>query len=522
MPSIERATDVLSDDRTSNLRFDVPAGLVVFLVALPLSLGIAMASGAPLQAGLIAGVVGGVVVGALSGSEVSVAGPAAGLAVVVLQGLRDTGSFSAFCAATALAGVMQMGFAALRLGGIGRMCPHSVIKGMLAAIGALIVLGQVPHGLGRDLAMVDDAQAMSNLPQGLELARGVVAAARAPVWGAIAVFVLAMGVSAAWDRIPAAGPWKRLPGPLIGVLAGWALQEGFRVVAPGLALGPEHLVQLPRLAPTSWVASVPAWDLAAFSQPIVWQTALLLAVIASVESLLSVEAADRIDPFRRISDLDRELFAQGAGNAVCGVLGGLPVASVVVRTSTNVYQGARTRTATWVHGASLGVAALLLGPLLSRVPLASIAAVLVSVGAQLVRPALFRSSYAMGRAQFVPFLVTFVGVLATDLLRGVSLGLVVGMAFALRSNFHSAITVISDGNNWLVRFTKDVSFVHKPRLQSELAAIPNGAAVVIDGTRANYVDQDVEDVLREYLDGAPRRGIHVTTKNLFRSPRGPR
>jgi MFS superfamily sulfate permease-like transporter len=522
MSSSAKSSDVLSLDRRENLRFDVPAGLVVFLVAVPLSLGIAMASGAPLQAGLVAGVIGGLVVGALSGSEVSVAGPAAGLAVVVLQGLRDTGSFSSFCAATALAGVLQMGFAALRLGGIGRMCPHSVIKGMLAAIGALIILGQVPHGLGRDLVMLDDAQAMSNLPQGIELVRGVIAAARAPVWGAIAVFAAAMGVSLGWERLPAGGPWTRLPGPLVGVLAGWALQESFRVVAPGLALGAEHLVQLPQMVPSAWVGALPAWDVTAFGRPVVWQTAALLAVIASVESLLSVEAADRIDPFRRISDLDRELFAQGVGNALCGLLGGLPVASVVVRTSTNVYQGARTRTATWVHGASLALAALLLGSLLSRVPLAAIAAVLVSVGAQLVRPTLFRSAYAMGRAQFVPFLVTFVGVLATDLLRGVALGLLVGMAFALRSNFHSAITVISDGNDWLVRFTKDVSFVHKPRLQSELAAIPNGASVFIDGTRATYVDQDVEDVLREYLDGAPRRGIHVTTKNLFRSPRGPR
>jgi MFS superfamily sulfate permease-like transporter len=499
-----------------HLRYDAGAGLVVFLVALPLCLGIALASGAPLVGGLVAGVVGGAVVGALSGSPVSVSGPAAGLTVIVAAAIQNLGSYEAFLVAVALSGVIQVGFAALRLGVVADYIPTTVIKGMLAAIGIVIVLKQIPHALGRDTDWEGDLSFLE--PGGHENTLSAIAKALLSASpGAVLISLGSLALLLAWDKLvlPKIPRARLLPGPLLVVLLGVALNELFRAAAPGLALqgADGHLVALPSsLEELTRETSIPAFG--ALRDTRVYTTALTLAIVGSIESLLSLEAAQKLDPWKRYASPTRELFAQGAGNLLSGLLGGLPVTAVIVRTSANVYAGGRTRWSAVFHALLLGGAVIVLPSVLNRIPLAALAAVLIVVGMKLSPPGLYRAMWREGWGSFTPFVVTVLAIVLTDLLKGVLVGVAVGVFFVMRANHHAAMTMVNEGTDYLIRFNKDLVFINKAELKARLARVPDGGSVVIDATRALYVDRDVFDVIDDYVATARHRDIRVELKNF--------
>lgn len=503
----------------ASARRDVPAGIVVFLVALPLCLGIALASGAPLFSGIIAGVVGGVVISLLSGSELSVSGPAAGLAVIVAAAITKLGGFEAFTVAVLLSGLFQITFGFLRAGAIGDYIPHSVIKGMLAAIGIVIVLKQIPHALGDDKDYLGDEAFRQTQTDDLNTFTEMMASFVSPSPGAIAISVVALIILLSWDsKWIKKLTWASLiPAPLLVVFLGTLMNEAFGWWMPGWKLtAKEHLVALP-------VASTPAEFFGFFSppdfraalRPEVWTIALTIALVGSIETLLCIEATDKLDPEKRISDPNRELRAQGVGNAISGLLGGLPITSVIVRSSANVYAGGRTRLSCFVHGLVMLVAVALLAGLLNRVPLCALASILLVVGYKLSSRKIIMEMWAKGWTQFLPFIITVVAIVFTDLLKGIGIGMLSGIFFVIRSNHHSPITLVHDGNAWLMRFNKDMSFVNKAELKRFLRKIPDQARLIVDGTKSLYVDGDIYETLKEFETAASYRGIQMEYHNFF-------
>jgi MFS superfamily sulfate permease-like transporter len=495
---------------------DVPAGIVVFLVALPLCLGIALASGAPLFAGIISGVVAGIVLAFVSGSELSVSGPAAGLTVIVAGAIATLGSFQTFTVAVLLAGVLQLGLGLARAGVIGDYIPNSVIKGMLAAIGIIIILKQLPHAMGYDRDFLGDESFQQ--PGQANTFTDLVGAFQSPTAGAIIISVVALAIMLLWEQ-PAMKrrAWTTIvPAPLMAVVVGTLINEAFGAWAPALQLTAQHLVQLPVLDSLTDLAGMfTAPDLSALLLPDVWVIAATIAVVASIETLLCIEAIDKLDPEKRISDPNRELRGQGIGNFVCGLLGGLPITSVIVRSSANVYAGARTRLSTLVHGTVLLVAVLFLGDLLNLVPLATLATVLIVVGYKLSSWSIIVSMWRQGLTQFIPFIVTVVAIVFTDLLQGIAIGLLAGVFFVIRSNYHAAVTLVNRDENWLLRLNKDTSFIHKAELKRKLRRIPDGARLIVDGTKALYIDGDIYETLREFEAGAAFRGIQIDYYHFF-------
>ncbi|HXX75323.1 MAG TPA: SulP family inorganic anion transporter [Nitrospiraceae bacterium] len=503
-------------NRSVSLKHDGPAGLVVFLVALPLCLGIAHASGAPLFAGIIAGIVGGCLISMLSGSQVSVSGPAAGLVVIVVTAIQTLGSYQAFLAAVVLCGVIQIGLGVAGAGAIGDYVPNSVIKGMLAGIGLVIVLKQIPHALGQDLDWIGDLSFLE--ADHANTLSAIFTAAVHVLDGPLVISVLSVVTLIGWEKLAKGGArvFTVVPGSVVVVVLGILVNQVFRVVTPGLYISePQHLVDLPVAESFSDLVhqfTVP--DFSAVADPNLWAIGLTLAIVASIESLLSLEAADRLDPFKRISPPSRELWAQGAGNVVSGLLGGLPVTSVVIRTSANVYAGARTWVAAFVHGLLLLASALLIPHLLNQVPLASLAAILIMVGYKLTKPAVYQSVYRLGMTQFIPFLVTVMAIVFTDLLKGVLLGLACGLFFVLRSNHRDAVTVVTRNKACLIRLNKDVTFLNKNELRTKLRAIEGGTDVLIDGTKAPYIDRDILEVVEDFQKMADHQGISVELKHV--------
>ena len=507
---------------TKYLKSDASAGLVVFLVALPLCLGIALASGAPLFAGLLAGIIGGTVVALLSGSEVSVSGPAAGLAVIVATAIQHLGSFPVFQTAIVLAGLLQLGFGALKWGSVADYVPSPVLKGMMAGIGIVIILKQIPHAVGRDPHYAGDLSFLAWA--GNNAFADILKALYASNGEAIIISLSCMLLILAWDR-----PWlkqfhftKLLPGALAAVILGTALNEVFRAFFGSFYLRAEdgHLVALPVVNSADAFMKLFSFpDFGALLRQDVWMTAVTLAVVASLETLLSLEASEKLDPFKRISSPNRELLAQGAGNLCSGFVGGLPITSVVVRTSANVYAGARTRMSAFIHGCLLLVAVLAIPGWLNHVPLSCLAAILILIGYKLAKLKLFTSLYRAGWAQFLPFVATVLGVVLLDLLKGVMLGLAVGLFYVLRSNHHQALAVENDGNFYSLRFNKDMSFLNKADLKRQLAAIPDGAELVIDGHHAKFVDTDIDDVIADFLENARHRRIKVELRHIQGSDR---
>ncbi len=505
----------MADATLSNrLAQDGPAGLVVFLVALPLCLGIALGSGAPLFGGIVSGIVGGIVVGLLSGSQVSVSGPAAGLAVICFAAIQKLGSYEGFLVTVVLAGLFQLAFSVMRLGVIADYVPNSVIKGMLAGIGLLIVLKQIPHALGRDNDFMGDFKFLE--AGGNTMLSDIASAVASATAGPTIIFVVSLLLMLAWDK---AGKRLRLfqlvPGPLAVVAMGIALNEMFASLAPSLHVADvRHLVNLP--VPESVTAFFHQFALPDFSvitNRVVWTTALTIAVVGSLETLLSLEAADRLDPYKRISSSDRELRAQGVANIVTGLIGGIPVTSVVVRTAANVEAGGRTRLSAIIHGLLLLLSVILLPGVLRLTPLASLATILIMVGYKLTKPALYSAVFRQGWDQFLPFIVTTVAVVFLDLLTGVVVGIAFGVFFVIRTNHHDAITVVSRDSNYLFRFTKDASFVNKNEFRRKLRQLPEGSKLLIDGTRALFIDHDIREILDDFRQMARHKNIEIDVKH---------
>lgn len=497
-------------DYLKGLSNDIPASIVVFLVALPLCLGVALASNAPLFSGLIAGIVGGIVVGLFSKSHLSVSGPAAGLTTIVAAAIIGLNSFEAFLVAVVIAGGIQLVLGFLKAGVIGDYVPNNVIKGMLAAIGLILILNQFPHLLGDDSHFESD----ESVPQdkGNIFSNFVNAFAHiSPV--AFLIGGVCLAFYFIWEKLVAnkSGFIKMIPAPLLVVCIGVGLNFLFQ--NNGTALKGEHLVMIPQASSASEFFSFfkqPDWSVITSSQ--VWMTGLTLALVASLESLLSIEAIDDLDPYQRVTPTNRELKAQGIGNIVSGLLGGLPVTSVIVRSSANVNSGAKTKVSAILHGALLLLCVAFIPAILNLIPKSALAAILIFTGYKLAKPSLFINFYKKGWDSFLPFVITIVAILATDLLKGVIIGIGVGLFFAFRSNFRSAVFVVNDNNKYLFRLRKDVSFLNKAIIKRKLEEVPENSYVFIDTTRADYIDRDVVETIEDFMIAAPLKNIDVELK----------
>lgn len=506
----------------SALGQDLPAGLVVFLVALPLCLGISLASGAPLLAGLVAGIVGGLVVSVLSGSAMSVSGPAAGLTVVVLSAISTLGSFPAMLTATVLAGVFQLVFGVARAGIIALYFPAAVIRGMLAAIGIILILKQLPHFFGADANYFEGMNFLH--VDGLNTFSAIGAAMRALSPGSVLVGVVSLTLLLLWNTGPVRRQsWSRLvPGALVAVVAAVGINQVLKAVAPDLQVRPEHLVKLPVLSSLGQLASEMTFpDFSALRNPTTYGVAFTIAIVASLETLLSVEAVDNLDPQKRHTPTNRELLAQGAGNVASGLLGGLPITAVIVRSSANIAAGAQTKLASFIHGIFLLASLLFFGSILNLIPLSALAAVLLMVGYKLTPLALYRKQWQLGREQFVPFIITIVAVLLTDLLKGVSIGLALGFFFILRDNAKAGSYLRRDPardadepGSLHLRLPEHVSFLNKASIVTTLEELPSGSRIILDGSRSDVIDHDVLEAIETFRQAAPARGIDLELRGI--------
>lgn len=498
---------------------DLPSSIVVFLVALPLCLGIALASNAPLFSGLIAGMVGGIVIGALSGSQLSVSGPAAGLTAIVAAAILKLPSFEAFLLAVVLCGALQIVLGFIKAGVIGDYVPNCVIKGMLAAIGLILILKQFPHLVGYDKNYEGDETFIQANNE--NTFSGIAHAFQAITPIAALIGVVGILFQIGWEKFSAKqkGFIKLIPAPLIVVLLGIAINA---VAQNGSgALQAEHLVNLPVAKGAGAFFSfftAPDWNAIASKE--VWITAVTLALVASLETLLSIEAIDDLDPYQRVTNKDRELRAQGIGNMLSGLIGGLPVTSVIVRSSANVNAGAQSKFSAIFHGVLLLLCVAFVPRLLNLIPNAALAAVLIYTGYKLAKPSLFKMYYKKGWDQFLPFVITIVAILLTDLLKGVVIGIGVGLFFVFRSNFKSAVFVVNDTNKYLFRFRKDVSFMNKPIVKNKLEEVKPNAYVLIDASRADFIDKDVIEVIEDFMQHAHLKNIHVELKRSLYKDQG--
>ncbi|MFD1872156.1 SulP family inorganic anion transporter [Hymenobacter bucti] len=506
----------------STLGQDAPAGLVVFLVALPLCLGISLASGAPLLAGVVSGIVGGVVVSLLSGSHVSVSGPAAGLTIIMLSAIATLGSFSAVLTATVVAGALQLVLGVARAGIIALYFPAAVIRGMLAAIGIILILKQIPHFFGADRDYFEDMEFLQF--DGLNTFSALRAATRAISPGSVLVGAVSLALLLAWDRpVVRRQAWARLvPGALVAVVTAVGLNQVLHALAPAWQVRPEHLVRLPVVTSLGQLAGAITWpDWSALQRPATYGVAFTIAIVASLETLLSIEAVDNLDPQKRHTPPNRELLAQGAGNIVSALLGGLPLTAVIVRSSANIAAGARSRMAAFIHGMLLLASLLFLGRVLNLIPLAALAAVLLLVGYKLTKPALYRGQWQLGWAQFGPFIFTIVAVLFTDLLKGVSIGLVLGFFFILKDNAKAGSYLRPDtspdadtDDRLHLRLPEHVSFLNKASIVTTLEQLPTGSRVLLDGSRSDVIDHDVLEAIEAFRQAAPARGIELELRGI--------
>lgn len=498
---------------------DIPASIVVLLVALPLCLGIALGSNAPLFSGIIAGIVGGIVIGIISGSALSVSGPAAGLTVIVAGAIAKLPAWEAFLLAVIIAGFIQLLFGFLKAGVIGDYVPNSVIKGMLAAIGLILILKQMPHLVGFDKDYIGDESFNQADKQNTfsEIFNAFnYTTASAVLIGAISIFILIL-----WEQkfFKSKKIFQLVPGPLVVVVTAILINEYFKLYQPASQLEAKHLVSLPvAQTPAEFLSFLTHPQLQYLSNADVWISGITLAIVASLETLLGIEAVDKLDPLKRVTPANRELKAQGIGNIVSGFLGGLPLTSVVVRSSANVSAGAKTKLSTIIHGSMMLLCVLFIPSFLNKIPLSALAAVLIFTGYKLARITLFKEFFSKGWDQFLPFVITIIAILLTDLLTGIVIGIGVGLFFMVRSNFHSSVFVVNDENKYLFRLRKDVSFLNKPIIKRKLEEVPENAFVLIDATRADYIDKDVVDTVNEFMAHASLRNIKVEIKRSENKP----
>jgi MFS superfamily sulfate permease-like transporter len=500
----------------SNVKYDLPAGLVVFLVALPLCLGIALASNAPLFAGIIAGCIGGLVIPMVSGSPLSVSGPAAGLTAIVVVGIDKLGGFQPFLLAIVIGGIIQMILGVARLGTVAYFIPSSVIKGMLAAIGLILILKQFPHAIGYDVEREgSEAFAVTEVSDKENTFTLFLHALGRLERGALVISVVSMAIMIVWEKVDRLRKLTWMPSALVVVVVGTLMNVAFRKTGAPIALAQTHLVTLPPMeGMDGFFAQFTTPAFSAIKNPQVYVVGLTIGIVASLETLLCIEAVDKLDPFKRSSPLDRELLAQGIGNTASGLLGGLPVTSVIVRSSANINAGARTKASAVFHGLFLLLAVLFISRVLNLIPLACLASILLMTGYKLAKPELFKKMYKLGWDQFIPFVFTITAILLTDLLRGILAGIVVGIVFVLRSNMRAAFTVTREGRKRVITLNKDVSFLNKATLIGVLKRMPDGTSVVIDGSAAEFIDHDILEVIEDFQLSAKLRKIDVEVRGL--------
>ncbi|RYY24360.1 MAG: SulP family inorganic anion transporter [Chitinophagaceae bacterium] len=507
----------------SNIRRDGISGLIVFLIALPLCLGIAQASNAPLFSGIVAGIVGGLVVGSLSGSNLSVTGPAAGLTAIVLTALGELGAFDIFLCSVIVAGAVQFLLGMLKAGSIANYFPTSVIEGMLAGIGLTIIIKQVPEAIGYS---VPEEHISSDADDGFK-ADFITTAFQHVELGALIIAVLGLSLLILWQT-KAFKKLSLVPSGLLVVLIGTLINEGFRAAGSPLFLGAEHLVKLPVAStPTEFIDQFVFPDLSGFSNPKVWQTGVVIAIVASIETLLCIEATDKLDELKRYTPTNRELRAQGIGNIVSGLIGGLPLTSVIVRSSANINAGARTKLSTIIHGTLLLLCVAAIPVLLNKIPKASLAVILIFTGYKLCNPKVFKHIWKEGGVtQFIPFVATAVAVVSLDLLKGVGIGLIISILYLLRNNmripYYYNRSTYSNGDIIKLTLAQEVSFLNKASIKETLANLPENSSVIIDATHTEYIDFDVLDLIREFHNTkAQEKGIKTSLvgfKNTYKIP----
>ncbi len=500
------------------LKNDLPASIVVFFVALPLCLGIALASGAPLFSGIIAGIVGGIIVGMASGSQLGVSGPAAGLAVIVFSSIASLGSFETFLLAVVIAGVIQLALGFVKAGFIAYFVPSSVIKGMLTGIGLLIIIKQIPHALGYDADFEGDESFM-------QADGGNSFSALMDAWdrltpGALLIAAISMAVLILWDTVLSKKHriFQILQGPIVVVLLGILLAYLFKTNVLNFSLDADQIVRLPVANSVSdFLGQFTLPDFSQLTNLAVYKVAIVLAVVASLETLLCVEATDKLDPLKRVTPTNQELKAQGLGNLISGLIGGLPVTQVIVRSSANITFGAKTKMSAILHGFWLLISVITIASLLNMIPLASLAAILIMVGYKLAKPSLFKQMYELGWEQFAPFIATVAAILLTDLLTGIAVGLVVGIFFTLHHSYRNSFymndikTNVDGHEEHHFVLAEEVSFFNKANIIQALEAIPANAKVVIDCTKSKSIAYDVVEYLRDYSLHAKLKNITVET-----------
>lgn len=485
----------------ANLKSDFASGLVVFLVALPLCLGIAMASGAPLFSGIISGIIGGIVVGYLSTSNISVSGPAAGLTAIVLTAITDLGAFDIFLTAVFIAGFIQLILGFVKAGSISNYFPTNVIEGMLAGIGIIIILKQLPHAFGYDndfegdqaFSQMDGSNTFSTLFRIFDYIQ----------IGSIVITLVSVVILISWEKVPFLKKLKLVPSALIAVALGVILNEIFISAGSVLAIGKDHLVSLP--VPSSFEefkSIIITPNFSGVTNPKVWVVAFTIAIVASIETLLSIEASDRMDVQKRYTDTDKELKAQGIGNMVSSLLGGLPLTSVIVRSSANNNSGAKSKMSTIIHGFLLLTSVLAIPVVLNKIPLATLAAILILIGYKLAKPATFKHFWEKGKYQFVPFIATLLAVVFLDLLKGVALGIIISIIFVLKGNLKRAYNFrkeeYADGDVIHIDLAQEVSFLNKAAIKQTLNQIPENSKVIIDAKDTVYIAHDILDLIHEF------------------------
>jgi MFS superfamily sulfate permease-like transporter len=498
----------------NNLKTDIPASIVVFFVAIPLCLGIALASGAPLFSGLIAGIVGGVVVGAISGSQVGVSGPAAGLAAIVLTSIGTLGGFENFLLAVVLGGVIQFLFGILKAGVIGYYFPSSVIKGMLTGIGIIIILKQIPHFFGYNATsegsfaffQVDGENTFSEIINSFNYISP----------GATMIAFIGLFILLLWSNVLASKGklFQLIQGPLVAVVAGIVY---FLVIDENSFWGisSDLLVSVPVPEDSaSFLAQFRFPNFGVIGNPQIWITAFTIALVASLETLLCVEATDKIDPLKRVTPTNRELLAQGIGNIFSGLIGGLPVTQVIVRSSANIQSGGKTKMSAIIHGILLLISVILIPNLLNKIPLSVLASILFIVGYKLAKPSLFKEMYLLGWKQFTPFIVTILGIIFTDLLIGISLGLMVGIVVILIKSFQNShflhMEDVSNGQHKIkMTLAEEVTFFNKGAILKELDSLPHDSYLDLDVTKTRYLDNDIIEILEDFSEKARNRNIHI-------------
>ncbi len=495
------------------LKNDLPASIVVFFVAIPLCLGIALASGAPLFSGLIAGIIGGIVVGILSGSQVGVSGPAAGLAVIVLGAIATLGSWETFLLAVVIGGALQILLGILKAGIIGYYFPSSVIKGMLTGIGIIIFLKQIPHIFGYDASpegdfafkQLDGENTFSELFNMLDYITP----------GALVIAGISLGILILWESYLGKKYkiFKLIQGPLVAVTIGILYFVFTQDSSMGLKASQLVSVPVPD-GITSFLGQFSFPDFSQIANPAVWITGATLAIVASLETLLCVEATDKLDPDKRVTPTNRELFAQGTGNVISGLIGGLPITQVIVRSSANIQSGGKTKISAIIHGFLLLISVMLIPTLLNMIPIAVLAAILIVVGYKLAKPSLFIKMYSMGWKQFVPFMVTVTGIVFTDLLKGIALGLAVGIVVILIKSYQNShflhIEDKSNGKHKIkMTLAEEVTFFNKGAILKELDMLPTETYLELDVRKTRYLDNDIVEILEDFAFKAKERFIDI-------------